>query len=317
MLLTFLLPLRLRQWKRTSSDMGVGLWLALLALAAVPALKVYAYAQSPAGGVVVALVGGLGLAGIHRMRRDRGFLQHLTDHPARVMAAEYLVFSLPVSLLLAAALNPVALLVWWLLCVGIAFLPNGKPGESAGSLWNGWIPDGVFEWKAGWRRQGWMLAFFYLAAWAVVWAPWASLLLLWMFTGMLSQFYVENEPLNLLFRDELPPKRFLVQKIKHHVGLGALLTLPPVAVYTVLHPEHWNIAAAFALLNTLQLYDFVVGKYARFHPGVRVQSGSLTTSLVTLGVVVPFLAPLVPIFCVRDTVLALRRLKPYLNHYHA
>jgi len=93
--------------------------------------------------------------------------------------------------------------------------------------------------------------------------------------------------------------------------------LPPLVLYTLLHPEHWIIVAVFGVLNTLQLLYFIVGKYARYRAGVRVQSGSLLTGLVTLSVVVPFFIPIAPILCVRDTILALRRLKPYLYVYHA
>ncbi len=316
-LIRTILPLRCRQWRRTSADMGPVLWIAIAALLVVPVLLLHEYAQSLRGGLAV--VGGAAvlLAGVHTMRRDRRFLIHLTQHPQRIMAAEYLVFSLPLAVLLAAALNPVALVLLWLVCVAVAYLPAGNEKQNTKGLWGGWIPAHVFEWKAGWRRMGWLMAFFYLAACALVWAPYASLFFLWLCFGVTSTFYVENEPLSLLIREELSTSHFLQNKIRHHVGLGLALLMPPLMVYVVFHPEHWIIASVFGVLNTLQLYYFVVGKYARFRAGVKVQSGSLLTSLVTLSVVVPFLIPISPILCVRDTILALRRLKPYLNIYHA
>lgn len=316
-LIRTILPLRFRQWRRTSADMGPVLWLAMAALLVVPLLLLHEYAQNLRGGLAMAAGAAVLLVSIHHMRRDRRLLIHLTQHPQRIMAAEYLVFSLPLAVLLAAALNPAALLLLWLVCIAVAYLPAGNEKQNSKGLWGGWIPAYLFEWKAGWRRLGWLMALFYLATWALVWAPYASMLFLWLCFGVTSTFYAENEPMGLLIREELPPARFLQNKIRHHVGLGLALMAPPLLVYIVLHPEHWIIAAAFGVLNTLQLYYFVVGKYARYRAGVKVQSGSLLTSLVSLSVVVPFLIPLSPILCVRDTVLALRRLKPYLNIYHA
>lgn len=316
-LIRTILPLRLVQWRRTSADMGPVLWIAMAALLVVPMLLLHEYAQSLRGGLVLAAGAAVLLMGVHNMRRDRRFLIHLTQHPQRIMAAEYLAFSLPLALLLVAAFNPAALVLLWVVCIVVAYLPAGNEKQNSKGFWGGWIPVHMFEWKAGWRRMGWLMALFYLAACALVWAPYASMFFLWLCFGVTSTFYVENEPLSLLIREEFSPARFLQNKIRHHVGLGVAFMLPPLLTYIVLHPEHWIIAAVFGVLNTLQLYYFVVGKYARYRAGVKVQSGSLLTSLVTLSVVVPFLIPISPIFCVRDTILALRRLKPYLNMYHA
>jgi len=316
-LIRTILPLRLVQWRRTSADMGPVLWIVMAALLLVPMLLLHEYAQSLQGGMAVAAGAAVLLLSVHNMRRDRRFLIHLTQHPQRIMAVEYLVFSLPLAVLLVAAWNPVALVLLWLVCVIVAYLPAGSEEQNRNGLWGGWIPAQLFEWKAGWRRLGWLMALFYVAASALVWAPYASLFFLWLCIGVTSTFYVENEPLGLLIREELPPARFLQNKIRQHVGLGVAVMALPLLTYLVLHPDHWIIAVVFGVLNTLQLYYFVVGKYARYRAGVKVQSGSLLTSLVSLSVVVPFLIPISPILCVRDTILALRRLKPYLNTYHA
>jgi hypothetical protein len=314
MAFNILLVLHLRRLRRHTSDLTVAHWLALAAIAILPVYSLARWLAQPDWSLVAAAVIALVLWQWHTRRRDGALLAHITDDPRRLYRREYLLAVAPAVLFWLWTRQWAAAALVVLLSLAVVHWPSGSTWRLRPRLfWARLVPNTFFEWKAGLRRYGWLLVALWSGAVAAApFLPVLTLLLLWLFIATVSTFYQEGEPFAVLDSHALPARTFLRRKLGRHLRFGAWLTAPVLVLYTAFHPAHWWVVLLFFVLNLAQHACFITEKYALYRPAQR-QPGSVMQALATLGVVVPFLAPLPVVLWWRNYRAALRNLKYYLD----
>lgn len=113
-----------------------------------------------------ALLLAAGLASLHYQRGDRFFLEQLTTRPIGIYGIEYL---LTASFFLGFFAYWGQ---WWNVLIGLisilvlAMLPAPYAAQKTTAIWStiapvAWIPIFLWEWKAGFRQQGWWMFLLY------------------------------------------------------------------------------------------------------------------------------------------------------------
>ncbi len=308
-----MIRLRWRQFRRNTGDMNPLLWLfaAIIALAFLTRLQ--AWAACNPDGWYVALGAGLTLYGIHQSRSDLRFMQHLSRRPQWIWVGEYLIFSLPFSLLLLSAANWQATLLWWLCCLSVPFTPVRRAQVWPQVFWGRLLPAALYEWISGMRKFGIFILLLYAFAFvSVFFLPYAALFFFWLLLSFLACFYQECESHQLLSAAELPARQYLHKKIRLHISFACMVGLPVYLVYILFYPDQIWVVLVFLILSSIMHLFFILNKYATYRPNRKIGGSGILQSLVMLSVVIPFLVPLPLILCFRDYGRAVRNLDFYI-----
>lgn len=260
------------------------------------------------------LVVSLGL--IHTYRTDKAFV-YLTGANARqVFALEYLVFSLPVLLVVFASTYWYCGMILIAACYGVPFLPFDRWTRKTrfSRVWL--VPADNFEWISGMRKNKVYLLLLYGGALILAYYPYGSLIPLWLMLGVVSSFYTECEPREMLENYALPPAPFIRMKMLAHLKLYFWLSCPLMVVSVAFHPGTLWIVMAMYALSFINLSFFILSKYAIYSPSENRSSNSLLVVLVHLSMWVPFLVPLPLLMGWRAYKKALVNLETYLYAYH-
>jgi hypothetical protein len=155
------------------------------------------------------------------------------------------------------------------------------------------VPDGMFEWQSGIRKNLVVLVIFYLPGlfgFYQIWLSAASLLLL---TMIFVSFYSEYEPRNILLTGATNPLRFLIGKLARHIGFFALLLLPIFFIALINNEFRW-ISAGYLLASVNLMAFSILLKYYQYRPGAYSGSHQMLTSLACfISVILPAAAVIV------------------------
>ncbi|MCC9137900.1 hypothetical protein ACFSKU_21345 [Pontibacter silvestris] len=266
--------------------------------------------------IVVAATSLLPILALQMHRNDKRFVSHLSHFPYLIFWVEYTLLLSPLLLLYTFTAS------WFLICpVILALLPISnfglelpKPRKAIPLVF---IADACFEWKAGVRKNKWLLCILYVAAFALCLYPFGSLLILWFSTAIISTFYQRCEPVNLLTVPEKGAKAFLYYKLKANLKQFMVLTLPLLLLYSLLHPDHMVPALVFYPLLLLVLVSSILAKYAYYEPNNTVSSAaSFLNSIDILSPLLPFLLLFPLISSIRNYKKAVHRLNLYLHDFN-
>lgn len=249
---------------------------------------------------------------IHSRRKDYRFLVMVMEHPARVFAAEYLLFTSPVFLLLclnARFLHAAVFAVLLLLVASTrpaAMVGSGRPRRLH------FIPAGMFEWQGGIRKNLVALILFYLPGLAGFWHPAFSAASALLVTLVFISFYSEYEPLNMLGATDKNAITFVRNKLARHAGWFAVALLP-LLLAALIHPGYRMVTLGyyFAALNLL-LFSILL-KYHQYRPGAYSGAHQLLCSLAGIVSVILPVAVLLFVFNLFLAIGAISNLKNYLD----
>jgi hypothetical protein len=314
--ITSFLAVRVAQIKRIIAATGylhtlfyVGLF-ALLLLVSYEHVKLFPNVFFVAGAV------GACMAYIQLTRTDKTFVFSITEHARWVFFAEYLLLSLPFILLMLATPHGYVALMLLLFLYACTFL-NIRFRKRAGSLLaTRYLPAYNFEWIAGVRANFWVLVPLYILAVGLMFIKFASLALVWVLMVLIASFYQHCEPVNVLQLPELPPKLFLLQKLRSHLLLYLVLVLPVLVGYAVFNPDTAWVALLFLLMSSINVCFFILSKYALYTPNSKLTANQVLVSLALFSILIPFLLPLPLIMCIRNYFKAKNNLNYYLDAYN-
>lgn len=307
---------RLRQFVQYLADFPV-LYLLLFLLIVFLALgAVYYYIGSLKVAVSTGAVCLLFLLFVHRKRKDYRFIQLIDERPWRVFAVDYLLLSLPLTVILllkgfwAVALGLVAG------CVAVAFAgrPPHRQGRHTPSF--PFLPVAAFEVRAGLRRYGLLLAVLYASAYVGLLLPYVSFASLWFCLVVLAEFFRDCESKAILCSAELPSGRFLWRKLAVNLCLLLAAYAPVCITYLLLRPGDAWIVLLFTALSLLNAAVYILSKYGLYMPGGKITSGQIPISLSLLGILAPIFSPVTLLLLVRYARMARRNLNTYLYVYH-
>jgi len=263
-------------------------------------------------GVVLTFV----IAMIHFSRKDHRFIELVTEWPFLIYFIEYCTLATPFVLLSCIALgNPFFMLILFPVA-GISFLKVASRPVVNFNTSSKLISETNFEWKAGMRKTGGLLGILWLAAMALTVVPFASIIALWFMLLVISSFYDEGEPREMVESYQLDAVKFLKVKILSQLKAFFIPALPVLLLFLYFFPERWWVMILFMVFSALNIGVFVLSKYAVWRSAEINRSGNIVNAMCLLGLFLPFFLPLPIAVIIKNYRRSLHNLKPLLHDYH-
>lgn len=218
----------------------------------------------------------------HFRRLDYSFLKHLSIYKPIFYLSDYFILSFPFLILLAYFQNWETVIIGILGLILLAHLPTKKQeGKIFISNFN-FIPIRFFEWRIGFRQNGWFLVVFYIVSFLGMAFEGTILLFSFLATMLISSFYDFCEP-----KEWINEKYFLRKKLWSHLGLWTLMLLPLMLCYIVVHSEIWYLALIAWYFGTMTIAFAIVYKYAHWIPNRgRLNSGTSVAVFIGMMLIV-------------------------------
>ena len=229
-----------------------------------------------------------------------------------VFFTEYIVFSVPLLILLVVFGQYAQLLIYSALLLAISSVKPSPKGVKV-KTYNAWvkhIPSGMFEWRSGIRASLPGIVLFYGLGLAGVFSIWLSATSLILLSLTFGVFYGASESQKILAAPELSAGDFLQHKIGQHLKCWVLFLLP-LLLAAFVHYQYWPyILAAFAAVVNLLVFA-ILAKYAFYRPA---STGGLSQIVGSMAWLCSILLPLsVFVFCVN--IILYFKAKHNLNYY--
>ena len=173
-----------------------------------------------------------------------------------------------------------------------------------------------FEWLSGIRKYPVQLFILCLLALATCWIKIIPLFSLWLLTSIVSSFYYECEPLQILFASEKNAKQFLIKKIKMHTLQLIIVFSPIIIINSVFNPDAILINLIFVLIQIMFLWFAILIKYSVYSPNDNLTQNTVLVNFALFGSVIPFLLPVPIIMNIRNYKKAVSNLNFYFNDYN-
>jgi hypothetical protein len=258
------------------------------------------------------------LISFHLVRKDKVFLNKQFENPRRKIFYEYLLFTLPffIPLLFSPFFYLVAVIPVFIYSISyIIFQFTKKTGVR---FLNKIISPINFEWLSGIRKRRYYFSIVYLLAVVFSFMPVLPLVLIWILSILIYEFYCECEPLNMLRINSYSTKLFIRNKILRHVMLYTMFFIPLIIINSIINPEVFYINMIFFIVQLTILILAVLMKYKMYSPldylkGIYLYLiiiQTLTALPLFMGGI-PFLLPMPLILCFKYY----KEAKNNLNYY--
>ncbi len=172
-----------------------------------------------------------------------------------------------------------------------------------------------FEFKSGLRKNKYILLGLYVLAlfffkYAVV-----AFCVILVFSLIATSFYNEAEPCIMLEVYQLPPGKFLINKIKNHLKDFWTLCLPLIIIFLSRLPEYWYIMVALLIISSIIQSLSICLKYSFYEPGKSLYN-SIFMIIYVLSIFIIFFIPVPLVMLVYYSRKAKQNLNNYLYDYH-
>lgn len=308
----YLLVLRLKMAGRIVKELG---WLRTLLLVVLCiAFMRQLFVQKGTGlQWSITILGCAVISTIHFRRSDTPLLRSVVVRYEYVLAAEYLLVTSPLLLILMyhKAFAGGMLLVAF--AVMISFLYRRKNNRINSREGSG-FPDFLilsYEWIAGLRKhKRWIILLLAAGAGASYFTYIGALVVIFGATAAAALFYSLNEPRRFIVLTSCSPAKFLSSKIGWGTGLYTIGTLPLWIVVLDFYPELYKYTALFWLANLILLTAVIIAKYA-FYEEQKNMELPLSTIFAAVGLllITPYLQIVVPLVMIYLWIRAIRKLK--------
>ena len=314
MAVTPFIRLRLLQLWRIGSGLGVFYVILILSVFTIALLSLQGFISK--GGNAEVLVAGwiIVLSTIHFSRRDHHFFRIVQIPSWKICSVEYSLLSIPV-LAISIIYGPTWLPgIIFLSGIGISFFrPFHGFANSGKAIFSGLpIP---FEFLSGMRIQ--FLGTALLLAGAVLAAviPFGIILFDFFFLAFVAGIYQAFESRLILEGPQIGPRKFLIKKWKGMTRTYFLFLAPFHFVAVMINPFSWALVLLVFFYGLVLSSYFLFTKYAFYEPNERMGAQNITSSLVLMSLLLPFLAPLPFILVIRNFSKAINNLNFYLNDF--
>ena len=310
--MTTLLRIRLLQLKRIISDEGiVVLFMAVILFVLMYAA--YINYQKKANALYILAFLALSCIVLQLKRQDLFFITNNLQYPHLQIYFEYVAL---VFLFIA----PVLFTPYWYLFFAlmsvlflIPFLKFAFKQKTYFRNISSFIPVSNFEIISGFRKSFFVLSILYVLALCTSWLSIYPYIPLWLITILITSFYVECEPLQILKKDDLSINFFLQKKMYQHAVCLFIFYLPVLLINTLFNPADWLLNLLFLLVQIGMLCFSICLKYTTYIPNRNYNANSVTLGLFSLGSILPHFLP-VSLFMSFDYYnRAKKNLKNYLN----
>lgn len=252
---------------------------------------------------------------IHLKRGDKLFLKSHFSNNKILMFSEYIILSIPLICCFLIHKQWVAISELSGLLI-IVNLDLKARHSNLNTKLQELIPDDAFEWKAGLRKQFfvivpvWMIAAF--TSFFIGSVPIAIFIL-----GISTlSFFEKCEPYQILLSYELSPKKLLILKIKRQFLLFSIITVPLIVLFLLFNPNKWYIPVAeYFIFCCLHIYT-IMSKYAFYEPNIKSPAAQIYVAFGALGSIIPVFLPVVWLLTIWFYMKSVRNLNFFLDDYN-
>jgi hypothetical protein len=288
-----ILYLRVVALGRSLRDLGWWRLLLLLSFVLWAAFRLVAL-QSPLA-LLLAVAGIIGA--LHFTRSDRFFLQTLTSQWAWLMRTEYTMLSLPFFIGMIIWAYWQGVFVWLIL---LWLLPDAQmpavQNSGAVRLFSR-LPADMYEWKAGLRKNRWILLALWILAGFFYWTIVAQVALLLLYLLIVGSFYVFCEPRVWLdMQGAAQSQLFLWRKVKKACIATAFGALPFYLLMGIFHRQQAWLVAPSLLVACAYISYAVFLKYALYAEGKSLEPFMLHHFIFVGSCAVPVFLPVAAYF---------------------
>ncbi len=172
------------------------------------------------------------------------------------------------------------------------------------------IPIYFFEWISGLRKQPLVLIPFCIGI-LFCYKPYVTPICMWLLLVFISSFYTENEPIELILKDELPANLFLRKKIFKHTALFTIINIPLFFLALVFNYQNAPLVSYSFVISILVFISIIVLKYAAYSPSCKSFEFFITSSISLFSIII------FPLLIITLTLLIIniKRMHTNLNKY--
>jgi hypothetical protein len=177
------------------------------------------------------------------------------------------------------------------------------------------IPDDMYEWKSGIRKYFYLIHVFWISGIGASFFVAGIPVSIFMLGLIISAFYEKNESWQILISFEKNPEALLLYKIRNHIFLFLIATLPLALIFMIIHFEYWYIPVIeLVMFLSIHIYAIIL-KYAYYSHNR--ESGNTAFLIVgTLLGLIPVTTPVLWILSIFLFYKARFNLNNYLHDYY-
>lgn len=249
-------------------------------------------------------------------RKDKVFLKTNFKKYKLINLAEYAALSFIPIIFLTIHLQWIPLLILLAAFCLIIQLDIKMKQRSLNTKLQRMIPAECFEWKAGVRKTIFILVPVWLIGFFTSFLIGSVPVVMFILGILFFSFYETGESYQMIIAYEKDMNRFLFQKIKIHILLYSVVSLPLIAAFIVFHYEIWYIPIAEYLIFISVHTYLILTKYAFYEPNNKSQAAVAFGAIGALGGIIPVFLPVVWVLSVRFFFKSRENLKIYLNDFN-
>jgi len=305
-----------KQLARMASEIGLFRILFLIGLFAYLLYIAYVKLQHPSNYSIISGIFIVLLLSIHTKRKDGVFLKIYTPHPQLIIISEYMLLFLPLLIIMLYFQIWLYILSVSAIILILPFLNLKTRKRSINTWFQKIIQDDNFEWKAGIRKNIFVLGGVWIAAFLTSFFIGSIPIALFVLGIIIMSFYENNESLAILISPELNPKAFLKRKIKQHLWAYLLFNTPLLLVFIAFHHQYYYIPILEMLIFSILIVYNILLKYAFYRPNEKSGNTQIFSTIGSISIIVPFVIIIVFVLMIKFFFQAINNLKSYLNDFN-
>ncbi len=253
---------------------------------------------------------------IQTNRKDKLFIKTNFDKYKLIYLAEYLGLSFLSIIFLTIHFQWIPLLILLVAFCLIIQLDIRMKQRSLNTKLQRMIPAECFEWKAGVRKTIFILVPFWFIGFFTAFLIGSVPVVMYILGILFFSFYETGESYQVIIAYGKGMNRFLFQKIKIHILLYSVVSLPLIAAFIVFHYELWYIPIVEYLIFISVHTYLILTKYAFYEPNNKSQAAVAFGAIGGLGGIIPVFLPVVWVLSVIFFFKSRENLKIYLNDFN-
>ncbi len=307
-----ILSIRIKQTYRNIASIGIFRIIILLIITILLLAFIFKQLQQTRSAVITIIFIIATIFFIHIRRKDKTFINIITDKPQLIYLSEYLILLLPFLVQLIILKNYI---LTGYLILGTAIIPFinisiKKRKENINNKILKIIPNDCFEIKSGLRQNFYFIIPLNIIAVALgFWIGTAPIVLI-INTLIFSTFYILCEPRNIIEINELAPNIFISKKLKSNLIIFIFIQLPIILMFLIFNYQHYMIVTIIFAISLLFIVFAILLKYAMYYPNAELQANTIILTITFFFL--PIIFVMIPIYYYK----AKKNLILYLNDYN-
>jgi len=249
-------------------------------------------------------------------RPDKRFAEINFNNFKLIFLIEYLLLMLPLFICLIYHkqwMQVISFVVLTLLIVNLDF--KLKP-KSLNTSIQKLIPSDCFEWKGGVRKTLVLIVILWIIGLGTSFFVGSVPVVIFILGILPLSFYEKGEPVQMILAYEMGTSRFIMHKIKMHLALFTILSIPLIIAFLFFRPELWYIPIAeFFIFITSHIYVILL-KYAFYQPNNKSNAAQVFVLIGAIGMIIPVFIPVIWLLSIRFYFKSRENLNFYLNDYN-